>query len=171
MDLRDIKEFIKDGIKYILITIAVLLVFLYVVSIQQVIGPSMMPNYNEGEVFLLNKLHYRITKPKRFDVLVLNNKETKYMIKRVIGLPQEQIEYKNNKLYVNGKEIKEDFLRTGKTQDYHIQSLKIDKIPDGYYFVLGDNRENSMDSRVFGLVSREEIVGKVEFRIWPIFQK
>ena len=110
MDLRDI----KDGIKYILITIAVLLVFLYVVSIQQVIGPSMMPNYNEGEVFLLNKLHYRITKPKRFDVLVLNNKETKYMIKRVIGLPQEQIEYKNNKLYVNGKEIKEDFNSLGK---------------------------------------------------------
>lgn len=170
MDMRDVKEFLKDASKYLIIALVVLIIFVYVLSFQQVVGPSMTPNYEEGEVFLLNKLKYRISDIKRFEVIVLESEQSKYMIKRVIGLPGEHIEYKENKLYVNGKEIFEDFVTNGDTEDYNITSLGVDVIPEDSYFVVGDNRINSQDSRIFGFVSKKDIVGKVEFRIWPIFK-
>ena len=118
----------------------------------------------------MNKLKYRISDVKRFEVIVLESEQSKYMIKRVIGLPGEHIEYKENKLYIDGKEIEEDFVRNGKTEDYNIEVLEVDVIPEDSYFVVGDNRINSQDSRSYGFISKEDIVGKVEFRIWPIFK-
>lgn len=170
MDLRGIKEFIKDTAKYIIIGVVVLIMFIYIVSFQQVIGPSMEPNYNEGEIYILNKLKYKLFEAKRFDVVVVSTSNSKYMIKRIIGLPGEHIEYKNNKLYIDGKLIEEEFLKTGSTEDYNITELDEKNIPKNHYFVLGDNRENSTDSRIFGFVSEDDIIGKVEFRIWPIIK-
>ena len=172
MDLRGIKEFLKDTIKYILVAIIVLVVYLYVVSFQQIIGPSMEPNYYEGQIFILNKLKYEIFNPKRFEVIVINSKKSKFMIKRVIGLPGEHIEYKDDTLYVNGEVIVENFSKNGNTDDFEIvENLNEQRIPKNHYFVVGDNRINSEDSRIFGFVSKDEIVGKVGFRIWPLFEK
>ncbi len=170
MDFRDIKEFFKDTIKYVLVAVCVLFIFLYVVSFQQVVGPSMKPNYLEGEVFLLNKIKYRFSEVKRFEVIVLNSDQAKFMIKRVIGLPGDELEYKDDQLYINGKSMKEEFSKTGKTDNYSLKKINIEKIPEGYYFVVGDNRENSQDSRYFGLIKKKDIVGKVGFRIWPLFK-
>lgn len=170
MDMRDIKEFIKDTSKYLIIALVVLILFVYVLSFQQVIGPSMTPNYEEGEVFLLNKIRYKFSEIKRFDVVVLESNQSKYMIKRIIGLPGEHIEYKENKLYVNGKEVIEEFIKTGDTANFNIKSLSEEVIPKDSYFVVGDNRENSQDSRSYGFISKDDIIGKVEFRIWPIFK-
>ncbi len=69
MDLRDIKELVKDTTKYIIIAILVLLIVIYVVSLQQVVGPSMYPNYQDGDILILNKLHYKLKNPKRFEVV------------------------------------------------------------------------------------------------------
>lgn len=168
IDLRGIKEIISDFAKYIIIAVIAIIIFVYIVSFQQVLGPSMEPNYNEGEIYLLNKFKYKIFDVKRFDVIVLKSKKSKLMIKRIIGLPGDKIEYKNNKLYINDKEVVEEFKKTGNTTDYNIEKLGSNTVPENSYFVLGDNRENSEDSRVFGFITKDEIVGKVEFRLWPI---
>lgn len=170
IDLRNLKEFFKDAAKYIIVAILAIILFIYIVSFQQVIGPSMEPNYNEGEIYLLNKIKYKITNPKRFDVVVVNTKSSKYMIKRVIGLPGEELEYKDDTLYINGEKVEETFLRASATEDFKMENLGIVKIPENHYFVLGDNRANSTDSRVFGVVSEQEIIGKVEFRLWPLIK-
>ena len=170
MDLRGVKEFLKDTSKYIIIGIIILIIFIYIVSLQQVLGPSMEPNYKEGEIYLLNKINYKLFDVKRFDVVVVDTESSKYMINRVIGLPGEHLEYKENKLYINGQVIEENFLKNGDTEDYNITSLKENVIPENHYFVIGDNRINSTDSRIFGFVEEKDIVGKVGFRIWPIIK-
>ncbi|MCI8778214.1 MAG: signal peptidase I [Bacilli bacterium] len=166
--MRDIKEFLKDAVVYVLIAVAVILIIKYVFSLEQVVGPSMEPNYRSGDLLFLNKISYKFKEPRLFDVVVIANDDTKYMIKRIIGLPGDTIEYKDNKLYINGEVTKEYFDTSGITKDFSLAQFDYDIIPDGYYFVLGDNRENSKDSRVYGLISREDIIGKVQFRIWPI---
>ena len=98
MDLRDVKEFLRDTFKYILVFVAVLLLFIFVIGLQQVVGPSMTPNYNEGDVLVINKFINKFREPKREEVVVVSQSE-KYMIKRVIGLPGDRIEFKDNKLY------------------------------------------------------------------------
>ncbi len=172
MDLRSIKEFIKDTIKYIVIAVLVLLLIIYVVSLQQVVGPSMSPNYQDGDILILNKLQYRLTKPTRFDVVAVKYKDTKYFIKRVIGLPGETIAYQNGILYVNGKKVEEKF-KTTETKDFTLKDIGYEKIPEGFYLVVGDNRANSLDgrSKEVGLISEEDFIGKVFLRIWPFRRK
>ena len=88
MDLRNITEFIKDASKYIIVIIFVLLFFIFVMGLQQVIGPSMNPTLNEGDIIITNKFIYRFKSIERNDVVVISQDE-KYMIKRIVGLPGE----------------------------------------------------------------------------------
>ena len=166
MDLRNITEFIKDASKYIIVIIFVLLFFIFVMGLQQVIGPSMNPTLNEGDIIITNKFIYRFKSIERNDVVVISQDE-KYMIKRIVGLPGETVEYQNNNVLINGKAYKETFTNS-ETEDFTIQDLGYDVIPEDMYLVLGDNRENSLDSRTFGLISKNQIIGKVWIRIWPI---
>lgn len=166
MDLRNITEFIKDASKYIIVIIFVLLFFIFVMGLQQVIGPSMNPTLNEGDIIITNKFIYRFKSLERNDVVVISQDE-KYMIKRIVGLPGETVEYQNNDVLINGKAYKETFTNS-ETEDFTIQDLGYDVIPEDMYLVLGDNRENSLDSRTFGLISKNQIIGKAWIKIWPI---
>ena len=87
-------------------------------------------------------------------------------IKRVIGLPGEHIEYKDNTLYVDGKKVKENF-KHEKTEDFNIKELGSDTVPEGSYLVLGDNRENSLDSRELGFMKEEQLLGRTNLIILP----
>ena len=107
---------------------------------------------------------------KRFDVIAFEYADTKYLIKRVIGLPGDKVEYKNNTLYVNDELVEEEFLDGHQTENFSLVSMGYETIPEGKYLVLGDNRENSLDSRSFGLIDEEDILGKVSIKIWPIFE-
>ena len=169
MDLRDIKEFCIDSSKYIITIFVVIFIIVYVMSIQQVVGPSMSPTFENKDILILNKLHYRFFDIKRFDIVSLEYDDTKYLIKRVIGLPGEKIEYKNNVLYVNGKAIQEKFLKDDVvTNDFSIMDLGYETIPDDMYLVLGDNRQDSLDSRDIELITKSDILSKVNIRIWTI---
>ena len=165
MDLRDIKEFIKDSLKYLIVIATVFFIALFVVSFEQVIGPSMKGTLNAGDVTIVNKLVYKFRTIKRNEIVSINQKD-KIMVKRVIGLPGEHIEYKDNKLYVNGSLVLENNISV-ETKDFKLEDIGYETIPKDMYFVLGDNRTNSNDSREFGLVKKDEIIGKIVMRLYP----
>lgn len=165
MDLRDIREFIKDSLKYLIVIAIVFFIALFVVSFEQVIGPSMKGTLDAGDVTIVNKLVYKFRTIKRNEIVSINQKD-KIMVKRVIGLPGEHIEYKDNKLYVNGSLILENNISV-ETKDFKLEDIGYETIPKDMYFVLGDNRTNSSDSREFGLVKKDEIIGKIVMRLYP----
>ncbi len=171
MDFRGINEFFKDAFKYIVVIAVVFLIFIFVMGLQQVVGPSMNPTLNEGDVVIVNKLVYRFKPIERNDIVVIMQDE-KYMVKRVVGLPGEFVEYKDNYVYVNGEKFMENFIDLDKvhTNDFSIKDLGYEVIPEGKYLVLGDNRENSLDSRDYGLIDKKEIVGRAWIRFWPFSQ-
>jgi signal peptidase I len=160
--MDEIIEFFKDMIKYIIIIAIIVLIRIYVLTTTDVIGPSMKPNLYDNNILLVDQITQKFSDYKRFDVIVFV-KSPGYLIKRVIGLPGETIQYIDNKLYVNNEEIKENFNINGKTKDFGPITISKDK-----YFVLGDNRIDSTDSRVFGAIDKNKIIGKPFFRIWPL---
>lgn len=159
------KEIFKEIRVYLIIIIVVLLIKTFVVAPIRVNGDSMMGTLHHKDIMILDKISYRFSPIKRFDIVVVKYKG-EYLIKRVIGLPGEKVEYKNNKLYVNGKGIKENFSHM-KTSDFKIDSLGSSKIPKNSYLVLGDNRTNSLDSRIIGFIEKKQISGKTSFTILP----
>lgn len=171
MDWLSIKEFFKDSLKYIIAIIILLFVITYVFSITQVVGTSMSPTLKDGDIVLVNKFKYRFMKIEREDIVSLKYADTKYLIKRVIGLPGENITITNNKLHINGKPYNEDYLSTELVYDnFKLSDLGVATIPEDMYLVLGDNRENSLDSRKIGLIKKSDINGKISFRFWPVNQ-
>ncbi|MED3660377.1 signal peptidase I [Ureibacillus sp. FSL K6-8385] len=141
-------------------------------------GESMMPTLKDGDKMIVNKIGYRFGEPKRFDIVVFHAPEGKDYIKRVIGLPGEHIEYKDDQLYINGEPVDEPYLDEYKsqltegqlTQDFTLQDIdpNMDVIPEGYVFVMGDNRRYSKDSRHIGVISEDDIIGKTSIVFWPL---
>ncbi|NWO12951.1 MAG: signal peptidase I [Virgibacillus sp.] len=140
-------------------------------------GPSMLPTLHNGDQMMVNKIIYDLKDPKHFDIVVFHASSEKDFIKRVIGLPGDHVEVRNNILYINEKEIEQNFLKgqANKTQvkvytnNFTLEDLpgSYRKIPEDYVLVLGDNRENSMDSRSLGLIPMDQIVGKTSLIYWP----
>lgn len=124
-----------------------------------------MPTLLDGDIMILDKIGYRINGLKRFDIVVIKYNNEK-IIKRVIGLPGDYIEYKDNILYVNGKEIKEEYKRDI-TNNFSLKDLGYEKIPENKYLVLGDNRSISKDSRIIGLIDKEDIEGYTGIIVFP----
>ena len=150
----------KEYLPYVIILILVLLIKQFVVTPIRVNGTSMADTLHNGDIMILNETSYYFDSPKRFDIVVVKY-QNEYLIKRVIGLPGEVVEYKDNKLYIDGKFVEEKFYHEA-TEDFKIEALG-----DSKYFVLGDNRINSMDSRMIGPVSKKTIRGKTSFTIFP----
>lgn len=170
MDLRDVKEFLKDTFKYILTIVVVLVIIVYIASLQQIVGSSMMPNYQNKDIYLLEKYYYKVFDIERFDVVSLNYDAEKYLVKRIIGLPGEKVEYLHNDLYINNVLIEEEFMAQDEyTEDFKLDELGYKVIPEDMYLVLGDNRDDSLDSRDIGLIKKEDILGRIRLKIWPLF--
>lgn len=155
----------KENLVYIIIIIVIILVKCFVVTPVRVNGESMLPTLKENDIMILNKLAYKSKEIKRFDIVVIKA-HGELIIKRVIGLPGDKITYKDNQLYVNGKKVKENFTKNEHEQldDYIIQG---EVVPEGKYFVVGDNRPKSLDSRSIGYIKKKNIKGKCNFTIFP----
>lgn len=153
------KEKVKEIIPYIIIIIIVIVIRTFIMTPVKVDGDSMYNTLSNNDILIL----YKLSSIDRFDIVVLkesDNNET--IIKRIIGLPGDKIKIRNNKIYVNNKII-EDKYAYGQTSDYDEITLGEDE-----YFVLGDNRLISKDSRYFGAIKKDDIKGKVIFRLFPI---
>lgn len=160
------KKIIKQLTPYIVIIIVVVLIRSFVVTPVIVVGDSMKPTLNEGQILILNKLDYRFNKIERYDIVVIKVGKSE-IIKRVIGLPGETIEYRNNILYIDGHEETSEY--NFDTEDFTLKSIcNCDKIPEDKYLVLGDNRQVSSDSRIIGLIDKKDIQGTTQISIWPI---
>ncbi|PKG25189.1 signal peptidase I [Niallia nealsonii] len=140
-------------------------------------GESMMPTLHDQDRMIVNKLNYKISDPKRFDIIVFHAPEGKDYIKRIIGLPGDTLEYKDDVLYINGKAYEEPYLEEYKkqvvdgplTESFTLEEKTGEKtVPEGELFVMGDNRRDSKDSRHIGTVSFEKVLGNTSVIYWPI---
>ncbi len=150
---------------YVIIIIIALVIKFFIFSPVRVNGTSMTPTLNDGDIMILNEIGYRLNGVNRFDIVVATIDGEK-LIKRVIGLPGEKVEYRDNNLYVNDEIVIENF-KHGDTDDFNISELGSETVPDGHYFLVGDNRGNSKDSRVVGFVHKGKIMGKTRLVIYP----
>jgi len=169
-DKYDILYSILDFLRMILVAFIILmLVFTFVLRKNTVVGSSMYPTLEDGEHVIVNVAASYLTDIERFDVVVVHSPDNKDLwVKRVIGLPGETISYQDGILYVDNKEIEEPFLdKNYAEQVVKQQQLKTftqDMAPvtlkDNEYFLMGDNRNNSMDSRSVGPFTRDKIIAK-----------
>ncbi len=178
MNEKKKKNEIWEWIKALLIALglaAIIRVFFFTPIV--VDGESMLPTLDNLDHMIVNKIGYTIGEPDRFDIIVFHAEEQKDFIKRVIGLPGDEIEYKDDVLFINGKAYEEPYLVENKaevpgsllTENFTLED-KIDRktVPAGTVFVLGDNRRESKDSRVIGVVPIDEIIGSTKVVFWPL---
>lgn len=125
----------------------------------------MVPTLKDGDIMILDKIGYRINGLDRFDIVVVDY-DGERIIKRIIGLPNDRVEYIDNKLYINGEYIEEDYARKD-TNDFMLEMIGENVIPEGKYLVLGDNRPISKDSRIIGLIDEKDIKGYTSIILFP----
>ncbi len=182
--MKSIPKWFKE---LLIVIIVVILIRTFLVQAYNIPSGSMKPTLLVGDFILVNKLVYKLSEPQRGDIVVFKwpaNPQIDF-IKRIIGMPGDTIEVRGSKVFINGQEVPLRFIK--KVQEDGVDKLIYEetlpngvkykialyenpiiprrdayyaKIPDGYYFVMGDNRDNSKDSRYWGLLPRENIVGK-----------
>jgi len=152
---------LKGILPYLIILAVICVVKFFIVTPVRVTGDSMLPTLVNGDIMILDRLKYRFDSIERFDIVVIHHHDTN-IIKRVVALPGEKIRYSDQTLYINDEKIEEPFTHE-KTIDFEVEGV----LPDNCYYVLGDNRVNSKDSRVLGCIDKKDILGKTAFTIFP----
>lgn len=132
-------------------------------------GPSMQPNFHAGEFLVVSRLSYLFDQPAQGDIVVFEapgaRPDDPPLIKRLIGLPGDTVEVRNTQVYVNGEALDEPYINEPCSQSMCRNAVW--ELGDNEYFFMGDNRNNSRDSRRFGPVTREHVVGEALVRYWP----
>jgi len=154
-----------------------LIIKTYIVQAYYIPSSSMEPTLKIKDRILVNKFIYKLQNPRRKDIVVFLSPVKKYMniIKRVIGIPGDILKLIKGELYLNNRKLKENYIFSGINYNFlylteKLQSIKKLMVPDNYYYVMGDNRARSMDSRYFGPVEKKLIKGKAFIIYWPIYR-
>ena len=172
--LKSFFIFIFELVKIVVISLVIIVPIRYfLIQPFYVKGASMEPNFYEHEYLIINEIVYRLSEPKRGDIIVFRYPKNpqEYFIKRVIGLPGETIELKEGAIYIKSKEerqgqiLREPYLEEG-VKTYSLKESVV-SLDENEYYVLGDNRNLSKDSRTFGPVNKGFVVGRVMLRGWP----
>lgn len=171
-DVNLIKEIVEMIIYVVAVCLVAWLIITFVGQRTVVNGDSMKNTLHDQESLWVSKLSYHLHDPERFDIVIFPYEEDQqdvYFVKRIIGLPGETVRIdEDGNIYINGKILDEDYgLETIDTRHLGDAYEEI-KIGENEYFVMGDNRNNSMDSRYIGNISRDELIGKAVFRMWPL---
>lgn len=156
---------LKDVISFVIMIILVIIIKTYVFSPIKVRGNSMMPTLHNKDIMILNEIGYYLNGLERFDIVVVKTKND-LLIKRVIAFPGETVRFFENELYINGELVEQDFLHAI-THNFELSEVNEEVVPEGHYFVVGDNRGDSLDSRTIGSVSKDQIMGKTSFIVYP----
>jgi len=172
--MKKIFVFIWETFKIVVISLAIIIpVRYFLIQPFFVRGASMEPNFDNGQYLVINEIGYRFEEPQREEVIVFKYPldPSQYYIKRIIGLPGETVEIKNNQVIIyslespRGRILDESSYLTAGTITWGEVTVKLAK---DEYFVLGDNRQASSDSRQWGALPRENIIGRVWLRAWPL---
>ncbi len=161
-----------DIVETVVIALAVfVIIYIFIASPHIIVGHSMDTSFSDGEFLLINELSYRFGEPQRGDVIVFKFDATHDYIKRILGLPGDKVEVMNGSLFLNGKQVDESAYVTKDNYTSGLDFLADDKtitVPADKYFVLGDNRRESSDSRQWGFVDKSAIKGKAWVVYWPL---
>ncbi|MDD4377043.1 MAG: signal peptidase I [Eubacteriales bacterium] len=159
----------KEWIKDILIALVIAIIVVQFIKPTIVKESSMQPNFYENDYLFLSKQSYTFSEPERGDVIVFHsdlkqdNGKEKLLIKRIIGLPGDEIDIKDGQVYINGELFEEDYIK----EDYTWGEISDLVVPEGQLFVMGDNRRVSRDSRELGCIKEDDVVGKAVIRVYP----
>lgn len=175
---RAIGSFFLDIIETVVIALSVfLIIYLFFMQPHQVNGQSMVPTFEDKEYLLTDKISFKIRPPERGEMVVFHAPGNAGcppggscdFIKRIIGIPGDTIEVKDGQVYVNNSRIDEGYLSENTiTQAGAYTRNKVVRLGPDEYFVMGDNRDHSSDSRAWGPVTIDSLVGRVFFRYWPV---
>lgn len=164
-------SFISSFIETVVVALVLAVVlYLFIMTPHEVVGNSMHPTYKNGEYLMANKIVYKVSKPQRGDVIIFKYSDTQDFIKRIIGVPGDEIMLKDGSYYINGEKLDESnyladsVITNGGSYMHEGQTITVG---ENEYFVSGDNRPNSSDSREFGTISKDRIKGKAWIVYYP----
>jgi signal peptidase I len=172
MFMQRLGAFFLDIIEVVVFAIAIFLfIYLLVMQPHRIKGSSMEPNFHDGEYLLSDKITYRLREPQRGDVIVFEapGASGDEFIKRIIGLPGDKVSVKDGRVYLNAEMLNEIYIPTTTVTgggSFLREGSEV-TVPDNFFFVLGDNRSFSSDSRAWGFVSKTKITGRAWFIYWP----
>ena len=173
MKNKVLKELLNTGLYLLFVLLLTWLLITYVVQRTEVEGSSMEATLSNGDNLFVDKISYRFKEPERFDIIVFpfQYKENTYYIKRIIGMPGEtvQIDEQGN-IYINGEILQESYGREVIKPENMGRAAEPVVLGEDEYFVMGDNRNNSSDSRaeIVGNIHRDDIIGRAWVRVWPL---
>lgn len=158
-----------DILEVIVLAVGIfLIVYLLILRPHKIKGQSMHPNFPDGEYLLTEKISYYRHDPERGDVIVFKPPISEdEFIKRVIGLPGDTVMILNGKVFVNDEELKEDYIKVPTNPSSFLSEGERYTVPEGNYFVIGDNRPHSSDSRAWGPITKKVITGKAWVVYYP----
>lgn len=165
------KSFARDTFEIVFLALVLYFVIQYAVQTVHVLGSSMVPSLQNNDLLVASKISYKLHQPQRGDIIIFKppNDDARDFIKRVIAVPGDRLRIDHGIVYINGQVLHESYLPEPWTVNNTWPTDGKDVIiPPDHYFVMGDNRNHSSDSRQFGYIDASAILGKAEVRIWPL---